>query len=677
MFSSSDYGTTSWELIVRVDHQYEEEQKEFTLRVSGDLHIGGVMLKLVEQINIARDWSDFALWWEQKHCWLLKTHWTLDKCGIQADARLLFTPQHKMLRLRLPNMKTVRLRVSFSSVVFKAVSDICKTLNIRRSEELSLLKPSDDYFKKKKKKEKSNREPIIEDILNLDNSVTISGSPVSPGLYSKTMTPIYDPVNGTPVSSTITWFSDSPLTEQSCNILAFSQPSRSPETLAEMFQPRSLVDKAKLNAGWLDSSRSLMEQGIQEDEKLLLRFKYYTFFDLNPKYDAVRINQLYEQARWSILLEEIDCTEEEMLIFAALQYHISKLSLSAETMDFTNESEVDEVEAALSNLEVTLEGGKSENILEDITDIPKLADNLRLFRSKKLTLKTFKQYWFVFKDTSIAYFKNQDLEQGEPLERLYLRGCEVVPDVNVSGRKFGIKLLIPVADGMNEVYLRCDNENQYARWMAACVLASKGKTMADSSYWPEVNNILSFLKMKNRNTSSQAPSDPECMDMKPECFVSPRCAKKYKSKQLAARILEAHQNVAQMSLVEAKLRFIQAWQSLPEFGLTYYIVRFKGSKKDDLLGVSYNRLIRIDMATGDPITTWRFANMKQWNVNWEIRQVAIDFDQNLSFAFTCRSADCKIVHEYIGGYIFLSTRSKDQNETLDEELFHKLTGGQE
>ncbi|XP_068918896.1 fermitin family homolog 1 isoform X2 [Petaurus breviceps papuanus] len=677
MFSSSDYGTTSWELIIRVDHQYEEEQKEFTLRVSGDLHIGGVMLKLVEQINIAQDWSDFALWWEQKHCWLLKTHWTLDKCGVQADARLLFTPQHKMLRLLLPNMKTVRLRVSFSAVVFKAVSDICKTLNIRRSEELSLLKPSDDYLKKKKKKEKNNREPVIEDILNLDNSLTISGSPASPGLYSKTMTPIYDPVNGTPVSSTITWFSDSPLTEQSCNILAFSQPSHSPETLAEMFQPRSLVDKAKLNAGWLDSSRSLMEQGIQEDEKLLLRFKYYTFFDLNPKYDAVRINQLYEQARWSILLEEIDCTEEEMLIFAALQYHISKLSLSSETLDFTNESEVDEVEAALSNLEVTLEGGKTENILEDITDIPKLADCLRLFRAKKLTLKTFKQYWFVFKDTSIAYFKNKDLEQGEPVERLHLRGCEVVPDVNVSGRKFGIKLLIPVADGMNEVYLRCDNENQYARWMAACILASKGKTMADSSYWPEVNNILSFLKMKNRNTTSQAPSDPECMDVKPECFVSPRCAKKYKSKQLAARILEAHQNVAQMSLVEAKLRFIQAWQSLPEFGLTYYIVRFKGSKKDDLLGVSYNRLIRIDTATGDPITTWRFANMKQWNVNWEIRQVAIEFDQNLSIAFTCRSADCKIVHEYIGGYIFLSTRSKDQNETLDEELFHKLTGGQE
>lgn len=79
--------------------------------------------------DIAQDWSDFALWWEQKRCWLLKTHWTLDKCGVQADANLVFTPQHKMLRLRLPNVKTVRLRVSFSAVVFRAVSDICKALS--------------------------------------------------------------------------------------------------------------------------------------------------------------------------------------------------------------------------------------------------------------------------------------------------------------------------------------------------------------------------------------------------------------------------------------------------------------------------------------------------------------------------------------------------------------------
>lgn len=49
-----------------------------------------------------------------------------------------------------------------------------------------------------------------------------------------------------------------------------------------------------------------------------------------------------------------------------------------------------------------------------------------LCRPKKLLLKAFKQYWFVFKDTSIAYFKNKELEEGEPIEKLNLRGKRVL-----------------------------------------------------------------------------------------------------------------------------------------------------------------------------------------------------------------------------------------------------------
>lgn len=106
---------------------------------------------------------------------------------------------------------------------------------------------------------------------------------------------------------------------------------------------------------WLDSSRCLLQQGIQESDKLWLRFKYYATYDMDSKvcvcvytntesvcvciflcqyinsltssfsflstlqYDAVRLTQLYEQARWAILLEDIDCTEEEMMLFGALQ----------------------------------------------------------------------------------------------------------------------------------------------------------------------------------------------------------------------------------------------------------------------------------------------------------------------------------------------------------------------
>lgn len=42
----------------------------------------------------------------------------------------------------------------------------------------------------------------------------------------------------------------------------------------------------------------------------------------------MRINQLYEQAKWSILTEEVECTEEEMMTFAAIQVNfVNMLSI--------------------------------------------------------------------------------------------------------------------------------------------------------------------------------------------------------------------------------------------------------------------------------------------------------------------------------------------------------------
>lgn len=63
--------------------------------------------------------------------------------------------------------------------------------------------------------------------------------------------------------------------------------------------------------------------------------------------------------------------------------------------------------------------------------------------------------------------------------------------------------------------------------------------------------------------------------------------------KLTTRILEAHQNIAGLSLVDAKMRFIQAWQSLPEFGINYYIVRWvqcmskQKERRDALLATKY------------------------------------------------------------------------------------------
>ena len=103
-----------------------------------------------------------------------------------------------------------------------------------------------------------------------------------------------------------------------------------------------------------------------------------------PQYDSIRINQIYEQAKWALLAEEIECTEEEMMVFAALQYQI-RLQCSVPQPDLdqsntgTNHSEDDEIDAALKDLQESLEGSSSATH-GDITHIPELQDYLRFLK---------------------------------------------------------------------------------------------------------------------------------------------------------------------------------------------------------------------------------------------------------------------------------------------------------
>lgn len=78
--------------------------------------------------DIAMDWSDHALWWPEKNRWLKRSRSTLDQYGVQADAKLHFTPMHKNLRVQLPDLQILDMRPDFSCDAFHAVQFLCKEL---------------------------------------------------------------------------------------------------------------------------------------------------------------------------------------------------------------------------------------------------------------------------------------------------------------------------------------------------------------------------------------------------------------------------------------------------------------------------------------------------------------------------------------------------------------------
>lgn len=51
MVTAPDYEEMSWELSVQMEQKSGDESMKFKLRVKGDLHVGGLMLKLVEKIS--------------------------------------------------------------------------------------------------------------------------------------------------------------------------------------------------------------------------------------------------------------------------------------------------------------------------------------------------------------------------------------------------------------------------------------------------------------------------------------------------------------------------------------------------------------------------------------------------------------------------------------------------
>ncbi len=84
---------------------------------------------------------------------------------------------------------------------------------------------------------------------------------------------------------------------------------------------------------------------------------------------------------------------------------------------------------------------------------------------------------------------------------------------------------------MIDLELGCLSDVQYGKWMAACRLASKGKTMADPTYEVEVSGIKTFISMqKDKDETDNASM--ENPGLQSEDFVPPRLLSKYKSKQV-------------------------------------------------------------------------------------------------------------------------------------------------
>ena len=82
------------------------------------------------------------------------------------------------------------------------------------------------------------------------------------------------------------------------------------------------------------------------------------------------------------------------------------------------------------------------------------------YRPKRFTLKGYKRHFFVLRELQLTSYRSehdsQDYSQASSFT-VNLKGCEVTPDVNIANKKYGIKLAVPSAEGMSDLWLRCES----------------------------------------------------------------------------------------------------------------------------------------------------------------------------------------------------------------------------
>lgn len=244
---------------------------------------------------------------------------TLDQLEIRAHDLLTFTPMYKILRVQMPDLNVTEMFVDFSVNVVTVVSQICSVFPIRHSEELSLARPL------------TNKQLKY-------NNPNLNGEPISP------LTPKIDKIkspsranlshNGTMNKSNGSLRNesfDTILSKSSLNSSNYSLPM-SENTKVALLQPKSNVEKARLNSAWLDSSISLYEQNVAAYDLLHLKYKFFDFYDLNPKIDVPRINFIYEQLKWSIISQELECNDDELYTLAAINLQVTLQSGGGRSM---------------------------------------------------------------------------------------------------------------------------------------------------------------------------------------------------------------------------------------------------------------------------------------------------------------------------------------------------------
>merc|ERR1711953_1268016 len=554
-----------------------------------------------------------------------------------------------------------------SSDVLSVVRDICYICEIRHHTELSLVKTNGVYA--------NTRAELAAGISQMMNPIMTSGAINSNVPYCT----LRNPRQGGNQHNNDVLSSGTKLIDT--NNIEYRKLTTPAERIDpdDLNAPKNMKDKVSQTCRFLDSLKSLMEQGVKENELIKLRFKYFNFQALSEKNDFIRIHQLYEQLKFSILSDEFSISEDQALTLASLQYFIEDChrkditdvsSNPSENKDKSDHNSSFDIDNMLDSLENELEGKPLNQ--PDLVNIPELSELVRVhYPNKLLQIGKFQdKKWLIYKDTFLdGYKQREDAASSGNAKRLChieIKRAELTKETSI---KDGIYIIKIKPHDNDEIWLKFDQEHQFCKWYAALKLGCKGTTMASNNYKLEIDRLQQVIKIQDISID-QLENDPARLHaVNAKAFVPKKYFKKLGQNKIASHILSHQRKICEIVKNQptlAKMSYINVWEHVEESGRAYFQVSFKkDSKKEEYVALSAEKIMRLD-PSGRILQAWWLQTLKEWKINWAAEPKRVELFMNkgteqqekIEFFIPQRNStqefnkDLQVIHEYIGGYMF-------------------------
>ncbi|TPP61971.1 Talin [Fasciola gigantica] len=134
-----------------------------------------------------------------------------------------------------------------------------------------------------------------------------------------------------------------------------------------------------------------------------------------------------------------------------------------------------------------------------------------------------------------------------------------------------------------------------------------------------------------------------------------------KLRSLEKKIFQQHAEMIGLSEVDAKFEYCQFCRSLKTYGITFFLVkeRIKGKNKliPRLLGVTKDKVIRLDERTKEVLKTWPLTSISRWAAS--LHAFTMDFGEySPDDCYTAQTSEGEQISQLIAGYVDIITKKQ-------------------